>query len=245
MFGEENWDKYYEAYSNRRERFSVVNEDLPVLRRMYEKLGCIFEKEHEPLSALVLGAAGPRSIHDFSALFWNDISQNNGEDKLTFLDMRGFDEKDKEEANLCENETLLIRANGMQLPFEDGSFNLVLTHCLFECIDDSTLKNIVKELERVTTEKGIGIHTFADCQKSTKRIRRFKSIIRKHKYGISFHYRDLREIEEILNENKFQIIDVGFVGFGLSELENLTVGCFKVSEKRKEKFPFPPFGVER
>lgn len=242
MFKGDNWDRYYDTYNSKTEKFTTPSDDSEVIRRTFATLKPVFEKE-QPLSALVLGVAGSRSVADYSNVFWDGFSRDNEEDRLFFLDMRQFGEGDKMAVESAHEKSFLVQADGKRIPFQENSFNLVLTHCLFDCINDSSMENMLKEVDRVTIEGGLGIHTFVDCSKVGKLFRRNISKLRVAEFGIDFHYRTVDEVEQILNKNNFQIFDMGLMGVGLNSCANLTVGCIKVPKSRVKKFPLSPFVV--
>jgi hypothetical protein len=239
-----NWEDYYNTYRENSHRFTTPEDDARVISKIFYKLETVVEVSPTPLSTLVVGVGGSKAIRGYSKLFWENISSDKDLDTLVFLDIRNFDSEDKVAGKFFEKEALLVQADGTMLPFEDNSFNLVLTHCLFECLSDQQLNKIMGEIDRVTMREGLGIHTFADCNNSIERaIRRGMNKLNKRRFGIDFNYRMEKDIEELLDRNNFNLVDMGMVGSGFNECQNLTIGCVKGFHKSKRKSMKAPFIV--
>jgi hypothetical protein len=241
---EKNWENYYSSYQNNPEVFTTPKDDARVISDMFFNLQETTENSPEYLSALVIGVAGSRAIREYSEIFWNGISPQEERDALTFLDIRDFDTRDRNSVKYSkEGKNFLVQADGTRLPFPDNSFNLVLTHCLFECISDRELEKILGEVGRVSVDGGFGIHTFVDCNGLGAILRKGASKLRKNKFGIDFNYRTSKGVEDCLNRNSFQIVDKGMMGSGINECQNLTVGCIKRASRKKSRFKKTPFIV--
>lgn len=242
---ESNWEYFYEEYNREKKDFAVPREDAVVVSRMFSKLENSVESPPSQLNALVIGVAGQKAIKETCENFWENISIDNENDNLFILDVRNFDNKDRREINLIGNDrTFLIQGNGCKLPFEDTSFNLVLTHCLFPCLNDEDLRLLIKEIDRVTVRRGLGIHTFRSCSDIEKFYSNSLRGLKRKKYGIKYYDRSEKEMEGILNSNNFQIMNKGAVGDGFIDSKNLTVGCEKRVLREKKRFKKMLFIVE-
>ncbi len=240
---ENNWEDYYNTYREKPHCFTTPVDDAPVISKMFSRLNIAVEDATSALSTLVVGVGGSKAIREYSKLFWEEISSQEDLDTLVFLDIRNFDSEDKVTLESFKGEALLIRADGTTLPFEDHSFNLVLTHCLFECLSDEQLKKVIREIDRVTMNQGLGIHTFADSGNIERFFQRSMNRLNKKRFGIDFNYRGEKDIEELLSRNNFNLVDRGMVGSGFRECQNLTIGCVKGAPSSNRKSMRAPFIV--
>jgi hypothetical protein len=244
MLREKNWENYYSSYEKDSEIFTTPKDDARVISDMFFNLQSVTENPPEYLSALVIGVGGSRAIREYSEIFWRGISPQGERDSLTFLDIRDFDTRDRNSTRYSrEGKNFLVQADGTTLPFPKNSFNLVLTHCLFECISDREIEEIMTEVGRVSEDGGFGIHTFVDCNDIGAIFRKGFSKLRKKRFGIDFNYRTNREVDDCLNRNGFYIADKGMMGSGIDKCQNLIVGCVKGVSKRKSGFKRMPFVV--
>jgi SAM-dependent methyltransferase len=242
MLRENDWECYYEKYRESPERFTRPIDDREVIVDIFDRLKNSSESPPSSLKGLVIGAGGSLAVREFSEIFWESISSQE-EDRLSFVDIRSFKENDKESVVDLNEKSFLIQGNGCTLPFEDGAFNLIFTHCLFECLSNPDLAKIMREMDRVTEKRGFGIHTFRDFDSLGKFYEKSVSFLKRKSFGVTFTPRLVGEVEGMLNENNFQVMDKGLVGKGFNECQNLTVGCVKRIERKKRRFKKRPFVV--
>jgi hypothetical protein len=242
MLRENDWECYYERYREKPERFTRPIDDRDVIVNIFDRLKNSSESPPSSLRALVIGAGGSLAVREFSEIFWESISSKE-EDRLSFVDIRSFNDNDRGSVVDLNEKSFLIQGDGCTLPFEDGTFNLILTHCLFGCLSDSDLEKIMREMDRLTGKRGFGIHTFRDFDSLGKFYEKSVSFLKRKSFGITFTPRSGGEVEGLLNENNFQVMDKGIVGRGFNECQNLTVGCIKRIQRKKRRFKKMPFVV--
>lgn len=219
---EQNWTKYHKIYARHPEMFVTPENDRWPISKISYVLGLPFNDEK--FDSLVLGVGGPVAVHEYTTLYPEVVRPSNGygvNDNLFFTDIRPFSKNDKTQSK----DNPLFRSDGTVLPFKEGQLDLVMTHCLFDCIDNDELRNILKEMQRVTKLGGYGIHTF--CLPSLwERIFKRPFVNMKPILGIEYHTRTEKDILRCFANSGFQIIDLA------TDDNNyrLTVGCINVGQ---------------
>lgn len=205
--------------------FSSPKDDAPAIIRTYS----VLESMEKParINALVLGVGDFEAIKKINNIFWHDISNGGFDDSLTIVDIRSFSEKDRLVlGDPYIDRTFLQQADARELPFEDNSFNLVLTHCFFPCFRNEDLESVLEEIDRVTVPRGMGIHTFRDTLFTGRALRRIWSSLDSKRAGCVYFDRSRGKMETFLNRNNFEIVSMRSMQ-GYASCENLTVGCVK------------------
>lgn len=229
-------DNYTSVYQYRKVpvSFSCPKDDAPVITRTYS----VLESMESPtkVDALVLGVGGPKAVRKINNIFWESISNQNADNTLTIVDIRDFLEKDYLAiSGEYSDRTFLQQADARNLPFEDNSFNLVLTHCFFPCLRDDNLKEVLEEIERVIVYGGFGIHTFRQTFFTGRAIRRLWSSLNSSRAGTVYFDRSINKMERMLNNNSFRIVSMRSKR-GFASCENLTVGCIKTPKEEIGKY---------
>lgn len=234
---EANIADYTEAYQYRKvpASFSWPKDDAPVISRTFFSLASI--EKPKSLNALVLGVGGPKAAKRIAEIFWEDISRGNSEDTLTMVDIRQFLQRDCDAVGEDYlDRTFLLQEDARNLSFNDKSFNLVLTHCFFPCFKDEDLYKVLEEINRVTVDNGLGIHTFRSTSLFDRGLRKVWFTLNPKKAGCEYYDRTDSQMEELLNRSGYEIVNIRTMGRGFSDCENLTLGCIKKEEHEIRKY---------
>lgn len=231
MFKEGHWNNYHNTYNRRKvpASFSIPKDDGAAILETFRD----FESKESlpsPIRAVFIGAAGPEAIKKMQEIFRGYISDGNPQDELTIVDIRDFNQRDYDAIfDKYRETTFLSKQDARELQFRDDSFNLILTHCLFPCLEDDGLNSVLEEMQRVTKPGGFGIHTFSEKTLLANVCGTVWATFRRKKAGMVYKYRSKNEIENFLNNNGFQISNLRSV----YPYENLTVGCVKTENPVK------------
>ena len=234
---EANIADYTEAYQYRKvpASFSWPKDDAPVISRTFFSLASI--EKPKSLNALVLGVGGPKAAKRIAEIFWEDISRGNSEDTLTMVDIRQFLQRDCDAVGEDYlDRTFLLQEDARNLSFNDKSFNLVLTHCFFPCFKDEDLYKVLEEINRVTVDNGLGIHTFRSTFVLGRGLRRVWSALDTKRTGCKYYDRSDSKMEELLNSNGFEVKKMMSMGIGREDCINLTLGCIKKERHMIKKY---------
>jgi ubiquinone/menaquinone biosynthesis C-methylase UbiE len=234
---EGNIANYTEAYQYRKVPASFLSpkDDAPVISSTFSSLASI--EKPKSLNALVLGVGGPKAARRIAEIFWEDISRGNSEDTLTMVDIRDFLERDYDAVGEDYlDRTFLLQEDARDLSFDDESFNLVLTHCFFPCLRDEDLYEVLEEINRVTVDNGLGIHTFRSTSLLGRGVRRVWSALDMKKTGCKYYDRSDGKMEELLNSNGFEIKKMMSMRRSIEDCINLTLGCIKKERHMIKKY---------
>lgn len=200
----QNWQKYHDSikesgpegsrkpYKSLR-LFSEVSKQIPILQT------------NIPLRILVLGTLGKDSTAEYLSVI-NSLGRGRAwlenRDNITFADLyRGplQDSKMVFKAQWYD----YVQLNGLGLPFQNGSFDLVLSDILINYFCDEKLLLLLQECSRVLQPEGVQMHAaIYHWFQITQGIFDFLvgNLRNRLLFGVRFYCRTLRDYKDILRK---------------------------------------------
>ncbi len=204
---ETDWDRYYNRYETTPNDFRTPSDSISAL---YEAIFKNYEiKEllrRKSLRILIIGTAGEQSTHEFIQTWKICTDRQPGQDQFTFIDLHMTPLSQPSDLDSTPH---FIQADGRRIPFDNNSFDVIITHHLFDCADKSSILRILEECRRVTNyELGINFHCVKDTMTHLGEIwgNSVLRFIKWLKYGIPFYYRTNHRYEEFFELCNLELI---------------------------------------
>ena len=187
------WQKYHFSTEGSSELYRPATSRQGYEEALYESGRLTDLQSQDHLDILVVGTAGAESTKHHVTMWPGILRSPQSSDTLTICDTCELPLAASQKM-LSEHQPVhtiqTVQADGTQLPFTNGSFDIVVTHCLFECIDDDTLYRLVQECGRVTRGAGIDLHCVVRIRSRARELlERFSQGHREDRYGIRFRLR--------------------------------------------------------
>lgn len=205
---EADWDKYHNSPDHHKIMPPGISHSA-----YHEALACprfseVLERDH--LNILVLGTAGEISTSQHLGL-WEDIERRGiGTDSFWVVDYSGIPLRHSTylAKTKSRRDLTFVQANGVHLPFVQDTFDVIVTHFLFDCLSESTSKLILDECERVTRMDGFNLHCVSVEDSKILRFlanRVFGNKARS-KLGVNFNTRPSQEYGDWFRDAGFEIM---------------------------------------
>ena len=150
-----NWEKYHNAnryqLPDTSERAYAEAIALPdVSRRL---------NSQEQLRVLTLGVASEMSTFSHMKMWHNRFRPGSlNYDQHVVVDMAEKPLVDSKYELGLPNSVHFLQVDSRELPFQDGYFDVVMTHCLFGCMDWVSVQQTLAETARVTHSESVQLH---------------------------------------------------------------------------------------